>query len=283
MNSRLRKVLWEWNVTPHPFVEQVAGAVAGGYDTLTIPVRKYRKELAGGLTPETMRSIAADNGITLDYLDGMSSWAPIRYPADADDFVRGALDFSVDEAFQICEALGLRNIVAIAGFNPGDLAVTQLVDAFGKFCDRAANLGLWVDLEPMPMLGIPTLADAWAIVSGANRPNSALLIDTWHFMRGKPDMDLLRSIPRSRIVNVQLADAKRLPRGSLWEDATLHRMLPGEGELPLVEILRTIRATQDIRAIGPEILSTEIHAMSAEDAGRRSSAATDKVLALAGY
>jgi sugar phosphate isomerase/epimerase len=279
----VRRVLWEWNVTPHPLVQQIAGAVAGGYDTLTIPVRKYRKEVAGGLQPAQMRSLAADNGITLDFLDGMSSWAPIRYPADADDFVRTALDFSVEEAFQICEALGLRTIVAIAGFNRADLPLSQLVDAFGQFCDQAAARGLWVDLEPMPMLGIPTLADAWAIVSGANRSNSSVLIDTWHFMRGNPDMALLRSIPRSRIVNVQLADGKRQPQGSLWEDATLHRKLPGEGELPIVEILSAIRETQDIRSIGPEILSTEIHAMSAEEAGRRSSAATANVMAAAGY
>jgi sugar phosphate isomerase/epimerase len=283
MNNRLRKVLWEWNVTTHPFAGQVAAAVAGGYDVLTVPARRYRKEAAAGMTASRMLALAADNGISLDFLDGMSSWAPVRYPDGADEFVRSALDFSVDEAFGICEALGLTSIVAIGGFNPGQLPLTQLVDAFGAFCSEAASRGLWVDLEAMPMLGIPTLADSWAIVNGANCPNSAVLIDTWHFMRGIPDMDLLWSIPRTRIVNVQLADAKREPRGTLWEDAMLYRMFPGEGELPIVDILRAIRETQDIRSIGPEILSIEINAMSPEEAGLRSSRAMQNVMVQAGY
>src|SRR6202042_1459362 len=81
----------------------------------------------------------------------------------------------------------------------------------------------------------------------------------------------------------QLADAKSEPRGTLWEDAMLYRMFPGEGELPIVDILRTIRETQDIRSIGPEILSIEINAMSPEEAGRRSSSATQNVMVQAGY
>jgi sugar phosphate isomerase/epimerase len=283
MTDQLRRVLWEWNVATYPFERQIAAAVAGGYDTLTIPVRKYRKELAAGKTAKGMLATAAANGITLDFLDGMSSWAPVRYPDGADEFLRNALDFSVEETFAICDVLGLKSIVAIGGFTPGQLPLSQLIDSFGSFCDRAAARGLWVDLESMPMLGIPNLADAWAIVSGANRPNSGIMFDTWHFMRGKPDMELLRSIPRSRIVNVQLADGAREPRGSLWEDATRYRMFPGEGELPIVEMLRTIRRTQDIRSIGPEILSIEIDAMSPEEAGRRSAASVQTVMTQAGF
>jgi sugar phosphate isomerase/epimerase len=283
MSGSPRKVLWEWSVATHPYEQQVAGAAAGGYDALTVPVRKYRKAVAEGLTAKEMLAIAARNGVTLDYLDGMSSWASVWYPDDADEFIRGALHFSIDEAFEICELLGLETIVAIGAFNPGRVPLAQLIDSFGNFCDLAAKRGIWVDLEAMPMLGIPTLADAWSIVGGANRPNSSVLIDTWHFMRGNPDMNLLRSIPRTRIVNLQLADAAREPRGTLWEDTMLYRRFPGEGELPIVEILRILKETQDLRSVGPEILSIEINAMTAEEAGRRSAAAVRRVMTEAGF
>jgi sugar phosphate isomerase/epimerase len=279
----LSKVLWEWNVTNHLFEQQIEGAVAGCYDILTVPVRRFRAEVARGLSAQSMLAIARENGVRLDFLDGMSSWAPTRFPDDADPFVRAALDFSADEALDICERLELKNIVAIGGFSPGKFDLGQLIDAFGDFCDRASRHGIWVDLEAMPMLGIPTLADAYAIVGGANRPNSGLLFDTWHFMRGHPDMELLSSLPRGMIRNVQLADAAREVQGSLWEDATLHRRFPGEGDFPMVEMLQIINETQNISSFGPEILSTEIHAMSAEEAGRRSARSTEAVMRRAGF
>src|SRR5215470_11551530 len=120
------RTLWEWNVTTHPFEAQLRAAVAGGFAQLTIPARKHRDALAQGLTAKDMRRMAADSGIGLDFLDGMSSWAPIRFPPDADPFLRHALDFSPDHALKICADLGLKHIVAISGFNPGDLPLAQL-------------------------------------------------------------------------------------------------------------------------------------------------------------
>jgi 4-hydroxyphenylpyruvate dioxygenase len=267
----------------HRFEQQIEAAVVGGFDTLTVPVRKYRTEVASGKTPKDLLAIARDNGVTLDYLDGMSSWSPIAYPVGADDFLKDALGFTVDEAFQICDVLDLRNIVVISGFNRGDLSLPQLVESFGRFCEAAAARGIWVDLEPMPMLGIPTLHDAWDIVRGANCANSGVLVDTWHFMRGGPDMHLLSSIPRGRIVNVQLADGMREPQGaSLWEDAVNYRMFPGEGQLPIVEILRVLNSCQSLRSVGPEVMSLEVNRMSPQEIGQRAAATMAAVMVQAG-
>jgi 4-hydroxyphenylpyruvate dioxygenase len=282
-SGSISTVFWEWCARAFPYEQQIAAAAAGGFDVFTIPNRNYRRELAAGRTARDMLSIAADRGVTLDYLDGTSCWAPIRYPRNADDFIKAALDFSADEAFATCEALGLKHIVAIAGFEPGDLETPILIDAFGKFCDRAAEFGIWVDLEPMPMMGIPTLAMGWDIVRQADRENSGVLLDTWHFMRGDPDFKLLEAVPRGRIVTVQLADGGAKPKGdSLWEDAMHHRIFPGEGELPIVEILRVLDRGQDLRSIGPELLSDEIDKLTPEMAGRRSRETMDAVLKEAG-
>src|SRR3546814_20303315 len=79
--------------------------------------------------------IAGDQGILLDFLDGMTGWAPIRFPHGADDFLRQAMDFGPHEALDMCGAAGLRHIVAIAGFLPGALSHAELVDHFGGFCE----------------------------------------------------------------------------------------------------------------------------------------------------
>lgn len=178
----------------------------------------------------------------------------------------------------------MRNIVAIAGFERDRLPMSELVDSFGRFCDRAAAAGIHVDLEPMPMLGLSTLNHAWQVVREADRPNSAILFDSWHFMRGDPDFALLRSIPRGRIVNAQIVDGTAaLATRTLWEDAMHHRELPGYGELPLAEIMSILKDTQTLRSIGPEAISDRLAEMTAERCGEEAGQSMEACAVRAGY
>jgi len=275
-------VLWEWNVRVHPFDQQVEAAAAGGFDVLTLPYRKYMHEVGAGRSARELKAVAADRGLKLDFLDGMSGWTPVRYPPSADAFLKNALDFGVEEALELCDAAGLRHIVAIAGFESGALPHTQLVDCFARLCERAARADIWVDLEAMPMMGLPTLRSAWDIVRDAARANSGLMFDSWHFVRGGADMNLLASIPRGRIANIQIVDGSREPRSvDLWEDAMHYRELPGQGELPLQEILQILLKTQDLRSLGPEALSDELDKLTAVEAGKLAGRTTRSILAAA--
>jgi sugar phosphate isomerase/epimerase len=276
----MRTVMWEWNVRALDFDRQVEATVAAGFDILTLPFRKYCAFTADGRSAEDLVAIAADRGITLDFLDGMSGWAPVRYPDGADAFLREALDFGPDEAFALCRRTGMIRIVAIAGFASGQVPHDVLVESFGAFCDRAADLGIRVDLEPMPMMGLPRLADAWAIVRDADRPNSGVLFDSWHFMRGGADWDLLRSIPRGRIRNAQIVDGlAEPPSPDLWEDAMHHREFPGLGVLPLDRMLTILRDTQDLESVGPEALSDRVDALAPAELGRQASETLHAALA----
>lgn len=279
----MRRVLWEWNTRALTFDDQVIAASAGRFDCLTLPYRKYLAETAGGRTAEDLATTAASAGLALDYLDGMSGWCRVRYPDGADDFLRTAMDFGPDEAFALCERTGMKRIVAIAGFAPIQIETTELVESFGVFCDAAARHGIWVDLEPMPMLGLPTLGHAWDIVREAARPNSAVLLDTWHFMRGGAPFDLLQSLPRGAITNVQIVDGlAEQPGPDLWEDAMHNREFPGLGALPLDRILRVLADTQDITVIGPEALSDRVDLLPATELGLQARKTLDDVAGAAG-
>jgi sugar phosphate isomerase/epimerase len=280
----IRSVLWEWNVRVHSFDQQVEAAAAGGFDCLTLPYRKYRGEVAAGRSARDLVTIAGDKGVRLDFLDGMSGWASVRYPPGADEFLKGALDFGIDDALELCDGAGLKHIVAIAGFTAGALPHAQLVDSFGRFCEQAAAAGIWVDLEAMAMMGLPTLRSTWDIVRDAGCTNSGLLFDSWHFVRADPDMKLLAAIPRGRIVNIQIVDGSREPRGGdLWEDAMHYRELPGQGELPIGDMLGILRDTQDLRSAGPEALSDVLDKLPAAEAGRLAGEATRNAMKAAGY
>jgi sugar phosphate isomerase/epimerase len=279
-----KRVLWSWVVNRQPRLEdQVVTAAAGGFDVLTVPYRLYRTSLDAGITAQEMRSAARSRGVVLDFLDGVMSWAPVRWGPEVGDFVKQAFAFSVDQALEMCGALGLTTIVAASAFDVGAVSLPDLIEAFAAFCDRAAEAGVWVDLEPVPMSGIPTLDLAWQIVNGANRANSGIMFDTWHFQRGDPDLELVASIPAGRIVNVQLVDGDLHPKwANPWDEGLHGRYLPGEGDLPLLEILATLTHHHPIGTIGPEGVSDEVATLAPAELGARAGRSTDAVLTKAG-
>ena len=147
-------------------------------------------------------------------------------------------------------------------------AAAEFTEPFASLCDRAADLGVQVHLEFMPMSAITDLAAAWDIVRDADRPNGGIVFDTWHFFRGNPDFDLLSRIPGERILGVQLDDALPTVRGTLRED-TQRRLLPGEGSFDLPGIITALRTAGWTGPWGVEILSEEHRALPVREALQR--------------
>lgn len=60
------------------------------------------------------------------------------------------------------------------------------------------------------------------------------------------------------------------------------RRFPGEGELPLADILGALVGKGRLRSVGVEIYSDEADALAAEEAGRRCGAGMRDIFARAG-
>jgi sugar phosphate isomerase/epimerase len=276
-------VFWPAPVRRYSFREHLKAAEAGGFTSLAVAPEAYRQAISSGLSAKDMIAMAGDKGVALRHLDTLTDWAPIRVPSEIDAGLRSRFDVSADECFAICEALGLETILAVAGYDKDTVPLESLVDGFGRLCDRAAENGLWVDLEFMPFWGLPDLASAWAIVGPAQRKNAGIMLDTWHFSKGNPDFALLKSLSGECFVSVQVADAMQDQRGAtLFEDTVRFRKFPGEGELPIAEILTILYRKGHLRRIGPEVFSDEADALSPEIAGKRSAESLRHVLHGAG-
>lgn len=282
--SSISRVLWSGVVRRYPLAEQIRVAANAGFDKLTVPYDVYRRHREAGISADEMLARAADSGIVLDFLDGFGSWLPQRYPRDAPAWIREMLDCSSEQGLDMCTRLGLKNIVALGYFEPGAFDQFELIDHFGAFCEKANAIGVRVDLEFIPHFGIRTLSDAWNIVGRAARPNGGILLDTWHFMRSNPDVALLEAIPSGTIVNLQLADGPLKPRGAtIDEDAVLYREMPGEGQLPIIEMLKILLKKGEIQSVGPELFYLTDDRPNAEEASRNAARATEATMAKAGY
>jgi sugar phosphate isomerase/epimerase len=228
--------------------------------------------LSAGETAATVLAAAQAAGISLSQLDGMSSWAPQWYGADLSPALRERFNFSARRCLELAEQFRLDSIVAVGLFDLGALPLDALIDAFGTFCDAAASRGIRVELEFVPYWGIPDLATAWKIVSGAGRPNSGIMIDTWHFQKGSvnfaADLGLLATIPARYLWSVQLADAMVAAEADSLRGEGRLRRFPGDGELALEQVVAIVAGKGGLRRIGAEIAGVHIDGLPVTEAGR---------------
>ena len=276
--------LWPACVKSHSFVDQLAAAAAGGFNALPIGPLTYRQLRDQGLLPGDLLTMASDHGVALGHYDGFANWNSLPFAPSTPTAVRALFSVSADDCLRCCEELSLPAICATGVFDPACADFSHLVDAFAAFCERAAALEIQVDLECIPMWGVPDLASAWSIVEAAGSGNAAILLDSWHFFRGNPDLALLRTLPAGSIRTVQLADAALQARSDdLLEDCLRYRQAPGEGELPLTEFVAILAEKGGVTSIGPEVFADELDLMSAHAAARRVSQASKELLLTEGF
>jgi 2-keto-myo-inositol isomerase len=84
---------------------------------------------------------------------------------------------------------------------------------------------------------VRTLGQCWEIVRETDRPNIGLVIDTCHFYAGGSELHTIEQVDPRKIFIFHINDVEERPLDTI-EDA--HRLLPGEGVIPLDDILRRL-------------------------------------------
>lgn len=125
-----------------------------------------------------------------------------------------------------------------------DADVGRVADRVAELSSRVRGSGVRLVLEFLPILGIRTLDEALAVVERTGDGEVGVLVDVLHLARsGATPADLARVDPH-RLPYLQLCDAPATPEdgsvGGLLHEALHRRLLPGDGELPLDDVLRTV-------------------------------------------
>ena len=121
--------------------------------------------------------------------------------------------------------------------------IDRAADDFRELGERAAKRGLRVGYEALAWgRHISDHRDAWEIVRRADHPNIGLILDSFHTLARRMDVETIRAIPGDRIFIVQLADAPLIDMDLLYWSRHFRNM-PGEGDLPVVDFMRAVAAT----------------------------------------
>ena len=173
----------------------------------------------------------------------------------------------VDGCLAALERTGAR-VLNVAHFLGGPAPLAEMVDAFGSLCERFASEGVRLTLEFIPGSGVPDLATALAIVSGAGNADAGVLLDTWHLARSGGTVDDVVDATPGAVRAVQLSDRHAEPDGAAYVPMS-DRLLPGDGDLPLADIVRAARANCADVDVAVEVFSSVLARLSPTEAGAR--------------
>jgi sugar phosphate isomerase/epimerase len=122
-----------------------------------------------------------------------------------------------------------------------DPDLRRTFDQFAALTELAAQRNIETDVEPVPGLAVGDLPTAVAALEYVGRPDFRLLIDTMHLVRSGSSAADLAALDPEHIGYAQLNDTTLQPRiDNYMEEAMYERMVPGEGELPLPDILSAL-------------------------------------------
>jgi sugar phosphate isomerase/epimerase len=203
-----------------------------------------------------------DRGVSISLGEGCT----IREGGDASSYAAD-LDLFVE--------LGTERINTVSM----DPDFNRTCDQFGVLAEMAAERDLRITTELSPSLTIGDLPTALAALRQIGRPEFRLLIDTMHIVRSGSTAADLAALDPELIDYVQICDAPRQPRfDSYHEEAMFERMVPGEGELGLPELLKALPEDR-VYAIEAPLRSLGLAGVSPHERLGRCVEATRRLLA----
>lgn len=250
-----------------PHRELVEAAAIGGFDSVGLRLIAPRPgdpvhPLAGDAAAiKDLGRLMADNGITL--FDIESCWLlPATEPA------------SIRPALEACAALG-GHYVLVAGNDP---EWSRLASNFATVAALAAEYGLRVGIEPTSFCVLNRLSQAVDLLAQTKAANAGIIIDTLHMVRAGETAASIAALDPGLIAYAQICDggpAQPVDAAGLMAEARGARLLPGEGVLPLNDMLDAL--PPDVR-IGVEAPTLELTALPVNDAAKRAGDATQRFM-----
>jgi sugar phosphate isomerase/epimerase len=242
-----------------------------GFSTITARPWAYARALEAGWTDQRLRRLLADAKVRVTQMDCLSKGLPgAPSPDELTPELRAILSPDgidpVDEAMVLQSGAGLEAPwINVSLFRHGAVPFEEMAEAIGGACRRAAGRGLGIALEFNPTTPIPDIGYAQRIAEACGEPNCKITLDYWHLDRSDGTAEDIRRLPPNALGGLQLNDRIRPPPGTPYVPQS-GRSMPGEGELPLYDLVRAALENTPGISAEVEVFSQEMSALSA-DAG----------------
>jgi sugar phosphate isomerase/epimerase len=249
--------------------ERLTAARAAGWAGIGMAAFDYLHLLDQGEHRESLRDTVAAAGLTVTEIE----FLPVdlrRAEGEPSDVERVLFDMA--DVFGSSQL----NVGLVGSLDSGDEA--RAARALRSIGQAAAEKGMRVAFEFMPFGAVKSIESALRLVEAAGCDNVGVLVDAYHFFRGGSRLESLDGVPASLIAGLQLDDVPAQAPDDLLTETRQHRRLPGDGELPLEDLVRAVDRTGADVPVGVELLSTDLQQLPVAEAATTVFAATTSVL-----
>lgn len=215
--------------------EKLEAIAKAGFDGVEIFENDF---LAYDSSPAEVGRMARDLGLEITLFQPFRDFEGMPEP------LRGRTFDRAERKFDVMQELGTDLVLVCSNVSSVALGgIDRAAADFHELGERAARRGLKVGYEALAWgRFINDHRDAWEIVRRANHPNIGLILDSFHSLSRKIDVNSIRSIPPEKIFIVQLADAPLIDMDLLYWSRHFRNM-PGEGDLPVSAFAEAVAAT----------------------------------------
>ena len=155
----------------------------------------------------------------------------------------------------------------------------RLADNFTRVCVAAADRGIRPGLEFMKYSAVQTLDAAVQVVQRSGHPAGSVLVDALHLQRSGGTPADLAAVPPNLLPYGQLCDGPRQPVWPEDDEARIEsrtgRLLPGDGEFPLHELITALPAGSALSVEAPVAALRDLPAL---ERARLAFSAADRLL-----
>lgn len=220
-----------------------------GYKAVELHLPKLFRYLDAGYSPGELAEQLDDLDVTM--LD-------VLLPIDSGQLhvqqqLRADCERAAAAAAQLrCPAI---QVVGLARYGASDWPAhrRRLVASLSGLADIAIAYGVRLAVEPVVFSTWHDLDHVLDVVHEVGTDRVGLCLDTWHLWTTQTPLHEVAALDASLILAVQISDTGPM-LGSQWADAD-RRELPGEGILPLDEVLDAILAAGYTGPLTLEMLS----------------------------
>lgn len=203
----------------------IRSAAAAGFDLVSLwaqPPAAFDVALMTPAHEAECKALMADTGVGIVSLE-----------------VFNLVSHETNESYRSVLELGARlGAKAALAIHYRGAPADRVAEVLAGFAGIAAEYGLSVNVEPVAMGETRTLAQARDLIR-ASGADAGILFDCWHLVRSGCGAEQIREIEPELIRYVQVNDGLSwIPEEQMVPESLGERLYPGEGDFPLVELLR---------------------------------------------
>jgi sugar phosphate isomerase/epimerase len=267
----MKPCLSEATTMTSSFADDVAAYADAGCQAMEVWLTKLEQHLSGHSGLDTSQ-LLQDHNMTLaaaSYQGGLMTTTGEQQRVQFDQFQR---------RLDLCQRFGIPTMVIVADFLDRidsaklDVAMASLARAADLASRNEVKLALEFQSTAQWCRGLDT---ALALAAATEAPNLGVNLDLFHYYTGPSKSEDLKALNSKNLFHVQVCDLAALTRDMATDS---DRILPGDGDIPLVSIFETLRGADYTGYVSVELFNPVLWKMKPKQVAANCLAALRRVI-----